>query len=155
MTRRRQRWYDWPGPRNAKTRGEARKAADAAGGAVRAMDIEVTGPYAELYPDASRRLREMARSDDPQIRRVVDAYLAALQQRVDARSNALRRTYGLTDAETRVALHLMAGGAIAGYAEANGVSVGTVRTQVKSIFAKTGVNRQAALARLGAQLDRG
>lgn len=148
MTRRKQRWYDWPRSRNAKTRTEQATAG--------APPVKVTihGPYAELYPDTERRLNEMLASQDPVVRRLADAYVAASAQRAAQRSAALKQSYGLTDAEVLVALHIMDGGAIAEYAQAHGVSQGTVRTQLKAIFAKTGVNRQAALARLGAELGR-
>ena len=61
---------------------------------------------------------------------------------------ALSEKYRLTPAEARLAMHLGEGGSLAEYAEAAGVAIGTARTQLKSIFAKTGVNRQAALAGL-------
>jgi DNA-binding CsgD family transcriptional regulator len=43
----------------------------------------------------------------------------------------------------------MEGGDIASYAGLAGVTAATVRSQLKSIFAKTGVRRQSALVRLG------
>ena len=47
-----------------------------------------------------------------------------------------------------MAAQLAQGARLEAIAQANGVSVATVRTQLKSIFAKTGINRQSDLVRL-------
>ena len=60
----------------------------------------------------------------------------------------LRQLYGLTAAETEVANGLLTGFAPDAIAGLRGVSVGTVRSQVKSLLAKTGTRRQADLLRL-------
>jgi DNA-binding CsgD family transcriptional regulator/PAS domain-containing protein len=60
----------------------------------------------------------------------------------------LRMLYGLTPAECRVALLLGDGHASRKIANTVGVSNNTVRSQIKSIFAKTGVRRQGELIRL-------
>jgi len=53
--------------------------------------------------------------------------------------------YGLTNAEKRVALLTIEGISRAGIAEMIGVRESTVKTQLESIFAKTGASGQAAL----------
>lgn len=58
------------------------------------------------------------------------------------------RQYRLTPAESRLARGLADGRAIKALAESFGVSVYTLRVQLRSIFAKTGVHRQADLMRL-------
>jgi DNA-binding CsgD family transcriptional regulator len=58
---------------------------------------------------------------------------------------ALIHLFGLTAAEARLAAALAEGETITGAAARFGVSVGTLRTQLKSIFAKVGVNRQQDL----------
>jgi DNA-binding CsgD family transcriptional regulator len=60
----------------------------------------------------------------------------------------LRVAYGMTPAECRVALLLSDGRAPREIAEMVGVSFSTVRSQLKSIFAKTNVRRQGELIRL-------
>ena len=60
----------------------------------------------------------------------------------------LRALYGLTPAECRVALLLGDGRAPRKIASMVGVSDSTVRSQIKSIFSKTGVKRQGELIRL-------
>jgi DNA-binding CsgD family transcriptional regulator len=71
----------------------------------------------------------------------------------DARALAAR--FGLTLREAEVALAL-AGGATAGdIARAAGLSVHTVRNQIKAALAKTGMRRQADLVRLLLAPDRG
>ena len=60
----------------------------------------------------------------------------------------LRQLYGLTQAETRLALTLLEGKSLGEAAELRHVAQETVRTQVKSIFQKTGTKRQGELVRL-------
>lgn len=60
----------------------------------------------------------------------------------------LRTLFGLTPAECRVALLLADGHSPREIARKVGVSFETVRSQIKSIFAKTGVKRQGELIRL-------
>jgi DNA-binding CsgD family transcriptional regulator len=60
----------------------------------------------------------------------------------------LRLLYGLTPAECRVALLLGDGHAPRKIANMVGVTDNTVRSQIKSIFSKTGVRRQGELIRL-------
>jgi DNA-binding CsgD family transcriptional regulator len=63
-------------------------------------------------------------------------------------AEALKRNVGLTDTEVRLAMALFEGLTLAEYAERNGVTVGTARQQVKSVFRKTGAGRQAELVAL-------
>ena len=60
----------------------------------------------------------------------------------------LRALYGLTPTEARVALHIGEAGTIAGAAAGLQLGPETVRTHLKRVYAKTGVNRQSALVRL-------
>ncbi len=57
----------------------------------------------------------------------------------------LRQWFGLTPAEARLAVVLAQGHSLAEALECLGVGVNTVRTQLKSIFGKTGTRRQAEL----------
>ncbi len=72
---------------------------------------------------------------DPYAARPLDASLVA-------------QAFDLTPAESRVGIQLAQGQTIEKIATNNGVSMATVRTQLKSLFAKTGTNRQADLVRL-------
>ena len=60
----------------------------------------------------------------------------------------MRRLYGLTAAEARVMAALTSGATVDDVARQHGVRASTVRAQVRSIFEKTGVNRQSDLVRL-------
>ena len=62
------------------------------------------------------------------------------------RGALLQSQYGLTPAETAIALALAGGQTLAAIAATRRVSVGTLRSQLKSIFGKLGVSRQAELA---------
>lgn len=71
----------------------------------------------------------------------------------DPRQNAsserhLRRMFDLTAAEARVAALIVEGIPVAEAARRLNISIHTVRTQLKNIFAKTGVGRQNELVRV-------
>jgi DNA-binding CsgD family transcriptional regulator len=57
----------------------------------------------------------------------------------------LHRLFGLSEAEAQVTLQLAGGASLEAIARARGVSVDTVRAQVRSVFHKTGIHRQGAL----------
>ena len=102
--------------------------------------------YAELYPSIARRLEEASAAMSPEFRRRRAAMDEAFAERDDRRRETLAASWGLTPVEARLAIHLADGGSLASYAELFSVSIGTARSQLKAVFAKTGVKRQAALA---------
>lgn len=67
--------------------------------------------------------------------------------RVRAAGQMMRAAYRLTVAETDVALALFRGESRAELARRRGVTAETLRSQIKSIYAKTGVESEAALMR--------
>jgi DNA-binding CsgD family transcriptional regulator len=60
---------------------------------------------------------------------------------------AVEQRLGLAPAEARFVGALIAGQTMADYAETTGVTVNTLKTQLRHIFLKTGHNRQADLIR--------
>ena len=60
----------------------------------------------------------------------------------------LKQVFDLTKTEARIATQLVCGQTMQEVADQNGVSVGTIRSQTKAIFAKTQTNRQAELVGL-------
>jgi len=60
----------------------------------------------------------------------------------------LQRLYSLTPAESRLAQLLASGNTLKETSEQLGVAMSTVRSQLKSLFAKTNTNRQSELMRL-------
>lgn len=62
--------------------------------------------------------------------------------------NALGQMYGLSRAEGALAVALCRGDTLQEYADTAGLSVATVRTQLKAIFQKTATSRQAELVSL-------
>lgn len=58
---------------------------------------------------------------------------------------SLQGRFGLTAAEAAVAVTLAQGRAVEDLAGRLGVTLNTVRTHIKIIFVKTGINRQAQL----------
>lgn len=71
-----------------------------------------------------------------------------VDQSVVPNANVLAGLFDLTPAEARVAREIASGRTIEAIAEASGVSRETVRTQLKHVFAKTGLTRQVELAAL-------
>jgi DNA-binding CsgD family transcriptional regulator len=78
--------------------------------------------------------------------------VADLDTLVPARADLLEHGFGLTACEARVAVALSTGMTPSEIARHHGISMGTVRSQLKSVFVKTGTKRQpeliAVLARL-------
>lgn len=64
----------------------------------------------------------------------------------------LAARFGLTAAEVRVVSRMAHGASIGEIADRNGVRPATVRSQLKSIFLKTGMRRQSQLVALAASL---
>ena len=63
-------------------------------------------------------------------------------------TSALQSLFGLTPAEASIAAALAGGQSLEEISVAHGIRVGTARTHLKSILAKTGTNRQAQLVTL-------
>lgn len=80
------------------------------------------------------------------------AFVSEATAPTSASLQAARGMYNLTPAEAKITEKLAAGLDPRQIADALGSSINTVRTQVKSILAKTGVSRQADLIRLVATL---
>lgn len=60
-------------------------------------------------------------------------------------AEVIQGLFDLTPAEARVARGIAAGASVQALAIKAGVTVGTIRQQLKSVFGKTGVSRQAEL----------
>ncbi len=82
----------------------------------------------------------------------VIVFLDDPEQKAALPSEVLRMLFGLTPAEIRLALSILDGQSLAEAAETYRVTQETIRSQVKSIFQKTGTRRQAELMRLLAGL---
>jgi DNA-binding CsgD family transcriptional regulator len=67
--------------------------------------------------------------------------------RTDAPEQAIAKMFGLAPAQARLVAALVAGETMADYADSVGISMNTAKTQMRQIFLKTGVNRQADLIR--------
>jgi DNA-binding CsgD family transcriptional regulator len=70
------------------------------------------------------------------------------QHRLEPQPSLMRQLFDLTLAETRIAMALCQGDTPTDIAQRQGVSVNTVRTHLRAIFAKTGTTRQTDLLRL-------
>lgn len=77
------------------------------------------------------------------------------QAPIDVQAERLRRLVGLTAAETRVAALLGSGLGLTEAAGVLGVSLNTVKTHARQVFAKAEVRSAAALARLVASIPAG
>lgn len=104
--------------------------------------------YSKLYPSIGARLKAAYESGHPLAREAARAIRAAAERADGARAQHLRDVHGLSPQETRTVLHLVDGGAVSSAALALGVAESTIRSHLKSTFAKTGVRRQADLRSL-------
>jgi DNA-binding CsgD family transcriptional regulator/PAS domain-containing protein len=76
---------------------------------------------------------------------VAIVFISDTEERRLARPEILRALFDLTPAETNLAAHLLDGKSLSEAADHNGVVRETVRSQLKSIFLKTGTRRQGEL----------
>jgi DNA-binding CsgD family transcriptional regulator len=104
--------------------------------------------YTRLYPSALPRLKAAFDAGNPALRGLVQSMQAALAQAEGQRVKQLRDAWGLSGQEARVALRLIDGATVADCAADMGVAESTIRTHVKSVFAKTGRTRQSQLGSL-------
>jgi DNA-binding CsgD family transcriptional regulator len=92
-------------------------------------------PLASSAQDLFHQARAVLMIIDPDVHQAVQAPV-------------LRQVFGLTGAEASVALALSSGRDVKEIAKMRGVSIGTLRNQVKTICAKTDTRRQAGLVAL-------
>jgi DNA-binding CsgD family transcriptional regulator len=78
--------------------------------------------------------------------------LVDLRQRPEPHAATLQHSFGLTRCEARLASSLASGLRLRDIAQRYGVEVGTIRAQLKSVFLKTGTQRQSELVSLLARL---
>ncbi len=102
--------------------------------------------YATLYPSVIPRLEKAAKAGNPHVARAVRAYADASVASETSHIARCRSRFNLTETQARLAIFLAEGGTVAEYAAAMNVSVETVRSHLKAVFAKTGAKRQAELA---------
>lgn len=105
-----------------------------AGGIDGKLDVPSPVPPVEMEPEVLMLLT------DPGAKLVV-------------RAQELHQLFGLTSAEVCLAQALAQGTSLKGYAAAEGITEGTARVQLNSVFAKTSAHRQAELVALLAQLS--
>ncbi|WP_052763982.1 helix-turn-helix transcriptional regulator [Microvirga massiliensis] len=90
---------------------------------------------------------------DPDARAEIDGAALVLilvdpEDCVEASDAILQQVFEMTKAEARIANRLLCGSSLQEIANDTGVSVSTVRAQMKALFAKTGTHRQAELVAL-------
>lgn len=130
-------------------------------------DGEAGGPALLRFPDeggGTQLLCYLARGDalSPAMLHAVErdegdprphcALIAATPGAGDKALETFRTAFGLTPAEARLAARLRFGLSLKEASEELGISVNTARNQLKSVFEKLGVNRQADLVRHLAEL---
>jgi DNA-binding CsgD family transcriptional regulator len=109
-------------------------------------------------PRASRRplLAYPARLSNSTANALADCQAMVILIDPDTRSRTpettLRAAFRLTEAEARLAAQLTFGNSLESVADQFGIAKETARSQLKSIFAKTGVHRQAELVAVLAKL---
>ncbi|WP_068877761.1 MULTISPECIES: helix-turn-helix transcriptional regulator [unclassified Phenylobacterium] len=104
--------------------------------------------YGRLYPSILPRLKAALASGNPALQALVQSMQTALSQAEDQRERQLRDGWGLSAKEAHVALRLIEGATVSDCAADMGIAESTVRTHVKSVFAKTGRTRQSQLGSL-------
>ncbi|TXS95494.1 helix-turn-helix transcriptional regulator [Parahaliea maris] len=122
----------------AQQRGEA--------SVVRALRV----PRENGHQDLGLVIRPIASSEwgEAQASPCAAVFISDPDLRESASQQTLGELFGLTPAEANLAILLSRGLSLAEVSDSQNVSQHTARAQLKSIFAKTGVSRQAELVRL-------
>lgn len=84
---------------------------------------------------------------------VVAILMTSLESDSAGRAATMRRLFKLTPAETRLLERLLSGETVVEAADHLAIAHATARVQLRGIFSKTGVSRQAELIRLAATLS--
>ena len=101
-------------------------------------------PYALQFSSLGSNNEFGQGKDAPQ----VIVFISDPAQEIQVDPELLKKTYGLTPAEIRVAVTLCQEGSIEDVAAKAGVSVSTVRTQLLQVYQKTGVDNRTKLTKL-------
>lgn len=88
------------------------------------------------------------RADFPPHSTAAIVFICDPEQELKFPADSLKQLYGLTPAEARLAVLLAKGHSLIEASAICGVSHNTVRSQLKNIFAKTGVSHQSGLIRM-------
>jgi DNA-binding CsgD family transcriptional regulator len=99
------------------------------------------------------RMRAEERMEVVSLARLGSTPCILIRLRQDSAEDRLRRTYGLTQAESDVARGISQGLSLVKIARARNASINTVKTQVRNIFHKVGVRSQVLLTRRITELD--
>jgi DNA-binding CsgD family transcriptional regulator len=114
----------------------------------------VTLPRKEDRPLLATGIRLSAISPDVFARCQVVLIFFDLNAHPQPLDNVLRQSFGLSAAETRLAMGLATGKSISVLAEDLNISKQTARHELKSVFAKLSVHRQSELVALLSLLPR-
>jgi len=109
--------------------------------------VPTRAPGHELLIQMSRVCPGSSFGVEGQLPEVI-AFLTDTRRPLEVAPELLCRLYGLTLAEARVAVAATAAGSIGELADALSLSINTVKTQLKQVYAKAGVRGRAELMRL-------
>jgi DNA-binding CsgD family transcriptional regulator len=101
--------------------------------------------YSQLYPSVISGLERALNSAGSEASAAINAILLAARQAEIRELTRLADEFDLSPAESALAHHLADGGSISSFAKLRGVTLETVRSQLRSVFAKMGVRRQSEL----------
>jgi len=114
-----------------------------AGGALSISRPSMRRPYNLLVTPLGRRHTSLHGPDA-----AVAVFVSDPEDRVLGETGALVRLFRLTPAEARLAAAVATGAPLADVADTLRIGLETARTQLRSVFAKTGTTRQAELVRI-------
>jgi DNA-binding CsgD family transcriptional regulator len=124
-------------------------ATDRAGSGPQVGAVPLTGRGGEHYVahvlSLSAGARRLAGADD---RAVAALFVQKASRDLPSPQNAIAKLYRLTPTELRVLAGIVQVGGVPEVALAMGISVSTVKTHLRRLFAKTGTDRQADLVKL-------
>ncbi|MDR0779860.1 MAG: helix-turn-helix transcriptional regulator [Pseudomonadales bacterium] len=121
---------------------------DRSGLEIALTDTPVSPQFAHVLPMNGSDLRAMVQPAATAMVLIHDSMANPPDLTSTEKENYLRQRFGLTKAQTRVALAMLDGGKRSAIAARLGISEATVRSHLTQIFEKTGIHRQAELVQL-------
>lgn len=109
------------------------------------LEIPGVKRFRTWHPDVEKRFRDLLEKGEPTLARFMAESLGAHELREADRWAEWQHAYGLSPRETELVQALAEGKSLPDFAKETGKAYSTVKSQLLSVFRKTGTSRQVEL----------
>ncbi len=104
--------------------------------------------FRHWHPDIAMRIRDLLETGNPIVTKFMEATLSTRAEEAETREERWVANYAMTPKEVALASALVGGTTLPDYAAKTGKAYSTVKSQLLSLFRKTGATRQLELVEL-------